>query len=47
LAARQGKKKATIAVAHSILISAYYLLTRSEGYVDLGDDCRSPGAAWR
>ena len=47
LAARQGKKKATIAVAHSILISGYYLLTRSEGYVDLGDDCRSPGAAWR
>jgi transposase len=38
LAARRGKKKAVVAVAHSILVAAYHLLTRSEPYADLGGD---------
>jgi transposase len=38
LTARRGKKRALIAVAHSILVSVYYLLTRSEPYADLGPD---------
>lgn len=38
LAARRGKKKAILAVAHSILVIAYYLLLRQEGYRDLGGD---------
>jgi transposase len=38
LAARRGKKKAIIAVAHSILIAAYHLLTRPDRYTDLGGD---------
>ena len=38
LAARRGKKKAAVAVAHSILIAAYHLLTRSADYHDLGGD---------
>jgi transposase len=36
LAARRGVKRATIAVAHSILIIAYHLLTRQTTYQDLG-----------
>lgn len=36
IAARRGKKKAQIAVGHSILVIAYHLLTRKEGYSDLG-----------
>lgn len=36
LAARRGAKKATIAVGHTILTIAYYLLTRSTVYQDLG-----------
>ena len=36
LAARRGKKKAAVAVAHSILISVYYILSRREPYRDLG-----------
>jgi transposase len=36
LAARRGKKKAAVAVGHSILVIAYYLLTRSALYEDLG-----------
>jgi transposase len=36
LAARRGAKKATIAVGHTILTIAYYLLTRSTVYEDLG-----------
>ena len=36
LAARRGTKRATIAVAHSILVIAYQLLTRQEDYRDLG-----------
>jgi transposase len=38
LAARRGKKKATVAVAHSILVSAYHMLSRNEPYRDLGGD---------
>jgi transposase len=38
LAARRGKKRALIAVAHSILVAIYYLLTRSTVYEDLGGD---------
>ena len=36
LASRRGKNKATIAVAHSILVIAYHLLSRQETYRDLG-----------
>jgi transposase len=36
LAARRGKKRALVAVGHSILVSAYHLLTRGEDYCDLG-----------
>ena len=38
LAARRGKKRAIIAVAHSILVIAYYLLSRGEEYRDKGSD---------
>jgi transposase len=38
LAARRGKKKATIAVGHTILIIAYHLLTENATYQDLGVD---------
>jgi len=37
-AARKGKKRAGISVAHAILRITYYLLTRKEMYVDLGED---------
>lgn len=37
-AARKGKKRAAVVVAHAILRIAYYLLTRKEMYVDLGAD---------
>jgi len=36
LAARRGKKKALMAVGHSILLIAYHLLTRKQAYSDLG-----------
>ncbi len=38
LAARRGKKKAIMAVAHSILVIAYHLIQRHEDYHDLGGD---------
>jgi transposase len=38
LAARRGKKRAIIAVAHSILVIAYCLLSRHEPYRELGGD---------
>jgi transposase len=38
LAARRGKKRAAIAVAHAILVIAYHLLTRQTTYTDLGPD---------
>jgi len=36
LAARRGAKKAAVAVAHSILVIAYHILSRREPYRDLG-----------
>ncbi len=38
LAGRIGKKKAIVAVEHSILVIAYYLIKRHELYRDLGGD---------
>ncbi|MFI8496871.1 IS110 family transposase, partial [Peribacillus butanolivorans] len=37
-AARKGRKRAGIVVAHAMLRISYYLLTRKEIYVDLGED---------
>ena len=36
LAARRGRAKAAVAVAHSILIIAYHMLTEGADYCDLG-----------
>jgi transposase len=36
IAARRGKKRALIAVGHSILVIVYHILTRREPYRDLG-----------
>jgi transposase len=36
LVARRGKKKAVVAVGHTILVIAYWLLTRPDLYHDLG-----------
>jgi transposase len=36
LAARRGRKKALVAVGHTILVIAYHLLTRQTDYQDLG-----------
>jgi len=36
LSARRGKKRAAVAVAHSILVIAYHLIERGTEYVDLG-----------
>jgi transposase len=47
LAGRRGKKKAIVAVAHSILVIAYHLIQRKEPYRDLGGnyfDQRNPEA---
>ena len=38
LAGRKGKKRAAIAVGHSILVIAYHLLRTGEPYQDLGVD---------
>ena len=38
LAARRGKKKAVVAVMHSILVIAYHLIQRNEPYRELGGD---------
>jgi transposase len=38
LAARRGKKRATIAVAHNLLVIAYYILRDQVCYRDLGPD---------
>jgi transposase len=38
LAARRGKKKAIMAVAHSILVMAYYMISRKEPYREAGAD---------
>jgi transposase len=36
ISARRGKKRAAVAVAHSILVIAYHLISRQEPYKDLG-----------
>ena len=38
LASRRGRKRAILAVAHSILVIAYHLIDRGEDYQDLGMD---------
>jgi len=38
IARRRGKKRALVAVAHSILVSIYYMLSRQQPYQDLGSD---------
>jgi transposase len=38
LAGRRGKKRAVLAVAHSILIIAYHMIKRRESYHELGSD---------
>jgi transposase len=38
LAGRRGKKRAIVAVAHSILMIAYHLIHHKEPYRDLGSD---------
>jgi transposase len=35
-AARRGKKRAVIAVAHSLVVSAFHMLSRHEPYHELG-----------
>jgi hypothetical protein len=41
IASRRGAKRAAVAVAHSILVSAYHMLRRGEPYHDLGPDWTS------
>ncbi len=36
LAAKRGRKRAIMAVAHSILVIAHYVIGRKEPYKDLG-----------
>jgi transposase len=38
LAGRRGKKRAAIAVGHSILVAAHHILDRRQPYHDLGGD---------
>ena len=38
IASRRGRKRAAMAVAHSMLVSAYYMLQRDEPYRELGVD---------
>jgi transposase len=38
LASRRGKKRAILAVAHSILVMAYYMLQRKQPYCEAGAD---------
>jgi hypothetical protein len=38
LAGHRGKKRALIAVAHSILVIFYHMLKAGTGYADLGSD---------
>lgn len=38
LAARRGKKRAIVAVAHSMLVSFYHMLSKRQPYQDLGAD---------
>jgi len=38
LAARRGKKRAIVAIAHSMLVSAWHMLTYQQPYRELGGD---------
>ena len=38
IARRRGKKRAAVAVAHSILVIAYHLLRDGTEYIELGGD---------
>jgi transposase len=38
LAQRRGPRRALVAVAHSMLVDAYYMLLRDQPYQDLGPD---------
>ena len=38
LAARRGKRRALVAVAHALLVVVYYVLERGENYQELGGD---------
>jgi hypothetical protein len=38
LAASRGKKRALLAVAHSLLVDIYHMLKTGSAYKDLGDD---------
>ena len=38
IASRRGKKRALVAVAHSILVAVYHILSRGETYRELGAD---------
>jgi len=38
LAGRRGKKRAIVAVAHSILVSIWHMLTHGTPYIELGDE---------
>jgi len=38
LASRRGARRATLAVAHSLLVTVHSLLSRQTSYVDLGAD---------
>ncbi|MGH8902727.1 MAG: hypothetical protein ACRDYA_13880 [Egibacteraceae bacterium] len=38
IARRQGKKRAAVAVAHSILVIVYHVLSTQQAYQDLGGD---------
>ena len=38
LKGRRGPKRATVAVGHSILVTAYHVLLRGQSYRDLGAD---------
>lgn len=38
LATRRGKKKALVAIAHSLLVIVYHVLTNKEPYLDLGSN---------
>jgi transposase len=42
LRARRGPRRAGIAIAHKIIVSAYCMLTRDVGYQDLGDNLPRP-----
>lgn len=38
LASRRGKKRAAMAVAHSLLVIAFHMIQRGTSYIDLGSD---------